>query len=477
MARNVYRGGPPPGKQVTIPHDVLLAKLKGMLADGDHAGVLTFGEKQPKIIESSPSLLSAFADAATAARQFGRAEALRRKLLILEPDHPATTNNLIVLLIKRDALEEAEALARELVARNENHVEAQYNLGLILLNSGRRREAEAQARKVIALKPEHAMAHFVLGLSLLGQGRYSEGWPEFEARTAPVNAAGNIAPPPVSYPAWRGESLAGKSILIWMEQGLGDEIMMARYAAVLKAMGAARVSLICVPALAPLFKRLKGVDAFYIAQGSFELPRHDYWTYPMSMPFCCGTTLDSIPLQIPYLTPSDEARGTATLPPARAGALRVGLVWKGAAALVNDHNRSLPGLAILAPLWAVDGLEFFSLQKGQDEAAAAAPPAGQPLHNLGPPLTNLDCTAALIEKLDLVVTVDTAVAHLAGALGKPCLVMLPAIAQDWRWLDRPYSPWYPSLMLFRQQTPKDWTFVVSEVAAELRRRVAAKATR
>jgi hypothetical protein len=155
--------------------------------------------------------------------------------------------------------------------------------------------------------------------------------------------------------------------------------------------------------------------------------------------------------------------------------LWVGLVWKGGVILVNDRNRSIQSLETLRPLWDVAGAGFFSLQKGQDEDLAAKPPADQPLVDLGPRLTDFDATAAFIERLDVVVAVDTAVAHLAGAMNKPCLLMLPATSQDWRWMDRAYSPWYPSLTLYRQITPGDWAPVVAKVAADLTRRVAAGA--
>ena len=466
-------GGPPPAKQVQISHDALVAQFKGLNESGKHQQVLEFGDKQPKIAASSPALLSAIADAATAAGQFDRAEALRRQILKMEPGHPSTTNNLIVLLIRRDAYDEAEVLARELVARNASHIEARHNLALILLNTGRRAEAETEARAVLALKPDHVMSQFVLAHALLGQGKFAEGFQRLESRTAPVNAGRNIMPPPVSYPAWQGEPLAGTSILIWMEQGLGDEIMMARYATVLKAQGARQVSMICKPLLAPLFRRLEGIDTLYPADGELTVPRHDYWTYPMSMPLRCGTLLETIPVKVPYLGPSAQARAAASdLRGPDSAKLWVGLAWKGGAILVNDRNRSLPDLTPLRPLWDVDGAAFFALQKGQAEEEAANPPAGQPLIDLAPRLTNFDSTAAFIERLDVVVTVDTAVAHLAGAMDKPCLLILPAIAQDWRWMDRTYSPWYPSLTLYRQTTPGDWGPVVAQVAADLTRRVA-----
>ncbi len=472
-------GGPPPGRsqgqQVQVPHDALFARFKTMNETGQHLAVLDFANKQPKAVASSPALLSAIADAATTAGDLPRAEALRRAVLKLEPGHPSTTNNLIFLLIARDAYEEAERLARDLLARAPDHIEALHNLGVILADTGRRAEAESLARQAIGKKPDNLKPHFLLSQVLLGQGKFEEGFRELESRTAPINAGRNITPPPVAYPHWRGEPLAGKSILIWMEQGLGDEIMMARYAKLLKARGAAKVSMICKPLLAPLFKRLEGVDALFPAEGEFTVPRHDYWTYPMSLPLYCGTkSLGDIPCPMPYLGPSTTARGLArALRGPGSAQLWVGLVWKGGVILVNDRNRSLPNLETLAPLWDVSGAGFFSLQKGQGEDQAAAPPAGQPLVNLAPSLTDFDATAAFMERLDVVVTVDTSVAHLAGAMNKPCLLMLPATSQDWRWMDRAYSPWYPSMTLYRQTTHGDWGPVVAQVASDLTRRVAA----
>ncbi len=473
MAGNT-RGGPPPGKQVQIPHDVLLAKLKAMNMAGDHQGVLTFGDKQPAVVGSSPALLTVVAEAAVALKRNDRAEALRRQVLTLEPGHPSTTNNLAVLLIRRDAFDEAEALCRGLLESDPDHVEARYNLCLIHLRRCELADAEAQARQVLQRRPNHERAPFVIGLSLLTQGRYAEGWPGFEARMLPVNSAGNIITPNVPYPAWNGQPLEGKSILVWMEQGLGDEIMMARFAPELKARGAAQVSWICKPAMAPLLRRVGGIDTLYVAQGQLTMPRHDYWVLPMSLPKHLGVTLETVPADIPYIEPVHDLLSAAT----DEGAFRVGLVWKGSALLANDRNRSLPNLETLKGLWDVPGVEFVSLQKGEGEEQGVRPPAGQPLTNVSPQLSDLGATAAVIQGLDLVITVDTAVAHLAGALGKPCFVMLPQIGLDWRWLTgRSDSPWYPTLTLFRQTTSADWSPVVAQMARALRELVQAKAAK
>ncbi len=458
------RTGAPP-QPVRLSHDQLVAKLEASVKAGKALEVLAFADANPKAVESSPAIASAIADAADAVGDRGRAEALQRRVLALAPGHSSTTNNLALLLIKRDAFEEAESLLRGLLASEPDHIEARYTLALIHLRRSELTEAEAEARRVLAKRPEHQRAPFLLGLSLLTQGRYAEGWDGFEARILPVNAGGNVIAPTLPYPAWRGEPLDGKSILVWMEQGLGDEIMMARYAAVLKQKGA-RVSWICRPAMAPLLRGVEGIDHLYVASGSVNLPRHDYWCLPMSLPRGCGTTLDTIPSRNPYIrvAPSFVDGGDLL----SSGKFRVGVVWKGGASLANDRNRSLPNLETLRTLWSVPNVEFVSLQKGQGEEQGAAPPAGQPLTDLGPTLTDLAQTAEAIADLDLVICVDTAVAHLAGAMGKACFVMLPAIGLDWRWgATGATTPWYPTLTMFRQTTPGDWEPVVEQMTAAL----------
>lgn len=203
----------------------------------------------------------------------------------------------------------------------------------------------------------------------------------------------------------------------------------------------------------------------------------DFWTPPLSIPLYCQTRIDSIPAGLPYLRADSRKLELWTarmrqewLP----GDLRVGLAWKGNPRFENDAERSLPGLATLAALGAIQGMRFFSLQKGDGENEAASPPAGLALTHLGPQIADFADTAAIIANLDLVICVDTAVAHLAGAMGKACWVLLPDYNTDWRWLaGRGDSPWYPGVMrLFRQTAMGDWTTVVAEVHAALHARAA-----
>ena len=245
-------------------------------------------------------------------------------------------------------------------------------------------------------------------------------------------------------------------------------IQFCRYLPVLKAKGAAHVALICHPPLKPLFATLDSVDEIIGFDEPLPATHYDFWTAPLSLPYHCATRLGTIPATLPYLQADPEriARWQPLLPP---GGLRVGLVWKGSRGFENDPDRSLPSLDVLAPLGEVPGVRFVSLQKGAGEDEAAQPPRELPLVDLGSRLADFADTAAVVAGLDLVISVDTAVAHLAGALAKPCWLLLPDYKADWRWLaDRGDSPWYPGVMrLFRQARAGDWSSVVTQLRDSL----------
>jgi hypothetical protein len=317
------------------------------------------------------------------------------------------------------------------------------------------------------MNPDLVEAHLNLGSLLLSQGRYLEAWPEYEARYDPNYSGRQSIPPNLPFPHWQGESLDGKSIVIWPEQGFGDEIQFARYFPMLKARNVSRLTLVCKPPLKTLLENVDGVDAVVPFSEVASLPYHDYWAFPMSLPQHFSTTVETIPSRLPYLSAPSErlSQWRKRLP---TGGLKVGLVWKGNAA-PNPH-RSLPGISTLAPLWSVPGVTFVSLQKGPGEDEAVRSPTGQPILHLGSDILDFADTAAIVVQLDLVICIDTAIAHLVGALNKPCWVLLPAIGIDWRWLhDRTDSPWYPRVMrLFRQTKPTDWSPTIGEVAQALK---------
>jgi tetratricopeptide (TPR) repeat protein len=306
---------------------------------------------------------------------------------------------------------------------------AHNNLGVILTLQGRFDEAEACFREASQHEASAAQARDALALVLLGGGRYEEGWALWEARRAARKAA---HAPPQGVPEWAGEDLAGRRLLVLGEEGLGDQMMFARYFPLLNAKGA-RIVFVGSPALRRLMAGL-GVDVVdSTAQG--EAMKPDLWVYQMSLPHRFGTQLSTIPPPAPLHLPAGSGGG-------------VGVVTKGAAIHVNDDHRSLP------PRFAQRLLRL-----GRDlspEATGAA--------------DFLD-TAQIVAGLDLVITVDTSMAHLAGALGKPVWILLPARATDWRWLrGRDDSPWYPTARLFRQRTAGDWEPVLRRVESALKDR-------
>ena len=421
--------------------------------------------------------------------------------LLLEPDFSEAMTNLGLLREKAGDVVEAEALYRRAIIRLPAEPQAYFNLGVLLLNARRFVEAEAVQRAVLVLAPEsppawsglgvllsclhrhdearacyltalrldpgYAKARFNLSYELLRDGAMEEGWAAYETRDhfKPLTAH-------FTCPKWNGEDIAGKSLAIGFEGGHGDMIQFSRYVPLLKARGASRISLICPPPLVALFASLPGIDEVLPYDGEVAVNAWDYWTPPMSLPYCCATRLDSVPAPIPYLS-AVAARLAAWAPRLAAlpaGALRVGLVWKGNPAFENDAERSLPSLHTLAPLAAVPGIAFVSLQKGPGEDEARQPPPGMALLALGAQLGDFADTAAVIAGLDLVISVDSAVAHLAGAMGKPCWLLLPDYRADWRWMTgRDDTPWYPGMRLFRQGAGKigDWPAVIAQVAAAL----------
>lgn len=410
-----------------------------------------------------PAFLEALVNLAWALEKDGlteEAETCYRRALELDPASLGAHRNLGVLLVRQKRFQEAEAIYRRALGRHPGSASLWTNLGVLLADQKCTERAEACFRKALEIDPEFPGAHYNLGYLFLCRGQFAEGWRGRQARSWSACAEG------FTFPRWQGEDLKGKSLLIAAEAGHGDMIQFCRYAPLLKARGAARIGVVCHAPLARLFRTLDGVDQVIGLDHPLPATGWDFWTLPLSLPFHCGTLLESIPAAIPYLRPELDllASWGERLP--REG-FRVGLVWKGSPGFESDGDRSLAKLSQLAPLGAVRGASFISLQKGAGEAEAEHPPAGLPVLNLGCLIEDFADSAAIIANLDLVISVDTAVVHLAGALGKPCWVMLPDYRTDWRWLiGRADSPWYPTMRLFRQ-ADGDWAAVIRQVTAEL----------
>jgi len=426
---------------------------------------------------------------------FPEAEAGYRRALELAPACLEAARNLGVLLVGQKRFPEAQAIYDVLLPLHPDSPAVWSNLGALKVSLGEEAQAEACFRQALALDPNYAKARHNLGYLFLRRGRFAEGWLAHQARERFAYTSA------FTFPCWRGEDLAGKSLLIAAEAGHGDMLQFCRYAAVLKDRGAAKVGILCHPPLKRLFATLDGCDQAYGLDEPLPTRGWDYWSLPLTLPLHCGTRLETIPAALPYLHPQPDLveswrarvpqanvvpglRSGTTWgsqrgdvegaqrpggPPSVMSSFKVGLSWKGNPKFETDADRSLADLTVLAPLWAVPGVSFVSLQKGPGEAEAARPPVGQPLLDLGSQVADFADTAAIMANLDLVVTVDTAAAHLAGALGKPCWVLLPAYRTDWRWLlDRSDSPWYPGVMrLFRQEGAEGWDPVIQAAAAAL----------
>ena len=384
----------------------------------------------------------------------------------LRPDYAEAHNGLGATHYDRRELDAAAACYREAIRLRPDHVEARKNLGAVLFEMGDQGGALEQYRGVIAIAPDYAEAHFHLGCTLLRQGDFAEGWAEYEWRR---RLPGSPSPIP-GLAEWRGEDLAGRTILLYGEQGLGDVIQFARYATLLAERGAKVVLGVRRP-LARLMTTVPGVSLVIAESG--DAPPLDFQAPLLSLPWRLGTELATIPASVPYVFAEDRAaRAWRRRLGGRKG-LKVGLVWSGdprphdRECAMIDRRRSL-ALAQFAPLAGIAGIRFVSLQKGPGAAQLASAPAGLEVADFMADIDDFADTAALIANLDLVITVDTSVAHLAGAMGTPVWI-LSRFDGCWRWLLGRYdSPWYPSARLFRQEVAGDWAPALEALANRLR---------
>jgi Tfp pilus assembly protein PilF len=433
--------------------------------------------------------------------QLGEAAASYRQALLCQPGYAEAHNNLAVVLQRQGQTEEAVASYREALRLKPAYAEAYNNLGDALLDQGQLGEAEAALRQALHLKPDYpeaynnlgvaqqkqgklaeslasygqsirlqsdyAEAHLNRALAWLLAGEYEQGWPEFEWRFR----CQDRTPPPCPPPLWDGSLLQGQTVLLRAEQGLGDTLQFIRYAALLKQQGAA-VVVECQQPLVRLLAGCPGIDQL-LAQGN-PLPEGlDCQAFLLSLPGLLGTTLASVPAPVPYLHADPRLVEHWAQQLRSVHAFRIGITWQGNLSYHSDRVRSIP-LGQFAPLARLEGVQLVSLQKG---------PGTEQLREVGDRFSVLDLgsridqttgpfldTAAVMKHLDLVVTCDTVIGHLAGALGVPVWVALPFVP-DWRWLlHRDDSPWYPTVRLFRQTEPGDWPGVFERMAAEVSKR-------
>jgi tetratricopeptide (TPR) repeat protein len=447
--------------------DCLLAQAERVLgragrlhgARGDQPAAQRSYARLAQIAPSDPLGWSGQGAALTALREPQAAAAALQRALALVPDDPAALNNLGLATAAAGDHRQALALFERTSALAPHLAEAHSNRGLSLLALGRHRQAAAAFARAVAAQPDCAGAHFNLGVTRLTLGEFAAGWAGFEWRWrvpgAPLRARD------FDVPRWQGEAIAHRTILLHAEQGFGDSLQFVRYAAPLIERQA-RVLLEVPAPLVTLFRQSLP-QATVLAQGS-ALPAFDVHCPLASLPQAFGTELHSIPAAVPYLQ-ADAARRAAwrnRLGP-RAG-LRIGLVWAGCPQHPDNAQRSIDAKRFAPLINTLPQAQWISLQLG---AERGLPPALPALFDAAPFLKDFADTAALVAELDLLLAVDTAVAHLGGALAVPTWLLLPQQA-DWRWLlEREDSPWYPSLRLFRQRAAGDWDGVFAGVTAAL----------
>jgi tetratricopeptide (TPR) repeat protein len=392
-------------------------------------------------------------------KRYRMAAACAREALRRNAEHPQALNNLGAALMELGESEAAARYFRQAVRRKPDLADAHYNLGNVYREAKDPAQALACYEAALRLEPEHARARWNRALTLLWTGDWERGLEEFEWRwRMPF-----LKPRSFAQPLWDGAPLGGRTILLWAEQGLGDVIHFVRFAHQVKERGG-RVLLEAPRALLELLETAPGVDGVVPAGG--VLPPFDVQAPLMSLPRILGIRPQGLPAAAPYLHAPAERRAVWRRRFGRLRGLRVGLVWSGNPEHAQDRRRSVD-LEVLAPLGRVAGVSFVGLQYGARSCQGWVPPPGLKLLHVGPELGSFVEAAAAVAALDVVISVDTAMAHLAGALGVPVWVLL-SFVPDWRWgLEGETTPWYPTMRLFRQPSAGEWAPVVARLAAAL----------
>ncbi len=421
------------------------------------------------LLRQQPASLDAMmALAAALVRQERLDEAadVYRAALAERSDFAEAAGSLAFVLERQGRLDEALTAAERAVALKPDYAEGFNNLGVVLRSLHRLDDACAAFRRALELDPKFALAEFNLGTTLLLAGRYAEGWVGYRQH---ARIAGTNAPGPDTT-EWDGQPIPGQRLLVYADQGLGDTIQFVRFLPPCRERSQAHVIVRCQPALRRLLEecaRENCLGADDICTNEDALPEFD-WHLPLaSLPGLLGVTIADVGQSVPYLRPPEMSPPLSRLIGERDAARRVGLVWQGNPRQTRDVVRSCP-LEKLRPLIERPDIRFFSLQYGGAAGAqlAAAFPAGCVV-DVGGRLADFADTAAVLRQLDLLITVDTAIAHLAGALGRPVWTML-CHTPDWRWhLDRADCPWYPTMRLFRQPVWGDWDTVVEQIRVAL----------
>ena len=378
-----------------------------------------------------------------------------QQALKINPQFVEGYYNIGVFFQEQRKVKESAQAYQKAIQIQPDYVEAHINLGVVLREQVRLKESIQAHQKAIQIQPDYEEAHINLAITFLLQGQLTAGWKEFEWRRSRKRD--------FKRPLWDGTPLNGKSILIYAEQGFGDTIQFVRYIDLLPDANTI-IIVVCQPELKTLFKSINRIDTL-VTKGE-DIPDSDVHVPLLSLPYMFNTTLDTIPARIPYLYLNPEADSVFHLDDSHD--LKIGIVWAGRPTHANDNNRSID-LKWFKCLLDIRNCEFFSLQVGERREDIKQHGCHHTIKDLGEQFTDFHHTASAILQLDLVISVDTAVAHLAGALGKAVWTLLPFVP-DWRWmLDRSDSPWYPSMTLFRQKETGDWRPVFEQLRLALTR--------
>jgi len=413
------------------------------------------------LLPDDPVLLTNLGVALRAQDRFKASEACYRRAIAVKPDSPGAYSNLGNVLRRLGRLKEAVACHRRAVELDRKFIDAYYNLGLVLQDMGKLDEAIRLFNHCLKFKPGDDRINWDKSLAQLAKGDFVNGFELYEYRWKREE----ITARHFRQPLWDGSSLKDKTIFVYSEQGFGDTLNFCRYLPLVAETGG-KVVFECQPELLSLLEGMDGVHK--VIAGGDRIPDFDVQIPLISLPRIFQHDIDSIPRQCPYIKPPGDAGFPVHVP--QGTKFKVGIVWAGKPTHKNDHNRSV-SIENFLPLASIPGVTLYSLQKGPETAQREESGCGFLVRELGSGCEDFADTAKIMAQLDLIITVDTSVAHLAGALNLPVWVAIP-YNPDWRWMrKRKDSPWYPSMTLFRQKNPGDWTPVFNKILSELKRKI------
>ena len=428
-----------------------------------------------QLLERYPTVPDAYNNLAVilkAQKRLPAAIACLRRAQAYAPNSGALQSNLGNMLWMALRYDEAMIAFRRAIDLDPARPEVYHNLGLLYFSLANFQAAVECFDRALTIQPSNRLVMWDRALALLAGGDFARGFAAYDVRFDLDDASMGFdrklrAVRSVALPLWQGEDLAGRTIYIYSEQGLGDTLQFARFLPLVARRGA-RILFECPRELLRLFSTFPGIAE--LRQEGAPIPQADYHLPMMSLPNRLGITLANLPAQVPYLAAPTTG---PVLGRPQGTRIAAGIVWAGRPQHTNDQNRSLT-LEEMLPLAELTGLTLCSLQKGKRAEDIISCGARGLVYDLGPAINDFADTARLVMQLDVVITVDTSVAHLAGALGRPVFVLLPN-APDWRWMGaREDLPWYPTMRLFRQATPRDWKGVIDRVRDSLARSLAVK---